>query len=110
CQPDNPRTIHGAIMPQHIGIVGCTAEGAALCYRTICQEGMALLGGSAHPEVTMHTPSFAGYQRCLDVGDMEGIGEIMLASARTLAAAGADFLICPANTMHQAFAYVQPRS
>jgi molybdenum-dependent DNA-binding transcriptional regulator ModE len=26
-------------VPQHIGIVGCSAEGAALCYRTICQEG-----------------------------------------------------------------------
>ena len=26
-------------MTQHIGIVGCSAEGAALCYRTICKEG-----------------------------------------------------------------------
>lgn len=104
------QTTRRIVMPQHIGIVGCTAEGAALCYRTICQEGMALSGSSAHPEVTMHTPSFAGYQRCLDADDIKGIGEIMLASAHTLAAAGADFLICPANTMHLAFSYVQPRS
>ncbi len=27
--------------PLHIGIVGCSAEGAALCYRTICTEGAA---------------------------------------------------------------------
>ena len=48
-------------MPQHIGIVACSAEGAALCYRTICAEGAALLGAHAHPEVSMHTPSLADY-------------------------------------------------
>jgi hypothetical protein len=44
-------------MPQHIGIVACSAEGAALCYRTICTEGPSLLGGHAHPEVSMHSLS-----------------------------------------------------
>ena len=48
-------------MTQHIGIVGCSAEGAALCYRTICSEGANLLGPHAHPEVSMHTPSLADY-------------------------------------------------
>ena len=97
-------------VPQHIGIVGCSAEGAALCYRTICGEGAALLGPHAHPEVTLHTPSFGAYVECLERGDLEGVGELMLASARVLARAGADFLICPDNTIHQAFASVQPRS
>lgn len=97
-------------MTRHIGIVGCSAEGAALCYRTICAEGAALLGAHAHPEVSMHTPSLAEYVACLDRGDMAGVGELMLRSARKLASAGADFLICPDNTIHQAFAYVQPRS
>jgi aspartate racemase len=46
-------------MPQHIGIVGCSAEGAALCYRTICLEGTALMGRHAHPEVSMHTHALA---------------------------------------------------
>jgi aspartate racemase len=97
-------------MPLHIGIVGCSAEGAALCYRTICTEGAALLGPHTHPEVSMHTPSLAEYVHCLERGNMEGVGELMLASARKLASAGADFLICPDNTIHQAFAYVQARS
>jgi aspartate racemase len=97
-------------MTQHIGIVGCSAEGAALCYRTICADGAALLGPHAHPEVSMHTPSFAEYVSCLDRGDWAGVGELMLASARKLAGIGADFLICPDNTIHQAFAYVEPRS
>ncbi|MCC7273977.1 MAG: amino acid racemase [Alphaproteobacteria bacterium] len=97
-------------MPLHIGIVACSAEGAALCYRTICGEGAALLGPHAHPEVSMHTPSLAGYVACLERGDWQGVGEMMLASAARLVAAGADFLICPDNTIHQAMPHVAPRS
>jgi aspartate racemase len=97
-------------MPQHIGIVACSAEGAALCYTTICAEGAGLLGPHAHPEVSMHTPPLAQYVDCLDGGDLEGVGELMLASAAKLAGAGADFLICPDNTIHQAFSYVEARS
>jgi aspartate racemase len=97
-------------MPQHVGIVACSAEGAALCYRTVCSEGAALLGPHAHPEVSMHTPSLAHYVQCLERGDWPGVAELMLASAAKLAAAGADFLICPDNTIHQALPLVLPRS
>lgn len=55
--------------PLHVGIAAVSAEGAALCYRTICTEGPALLGPHAHPEVTMHTPSFAAHVACLEGGD-----------------------------------------
>ena len=96
--------------PLHIGIVGCSAEGAALCYRTICAEGAALLGPRAHPEVSLHTASFADYVRCLDASDIQGVADLMLSSAHKLAAAGADFLICPDNTIHQAFPLVAPAS
>jgi aspartate racemase len=97
-------------MPQHIGIVGCSAEGAALCYRTLCVEGAELLGAHAHPEVSMHTPSLAQYVECFDRDDWQGVGDLMLASAEKLARIGADFLICPDNTIHRALAYVEPRS
>jgi aspartate racemase len=97
-------------MSLHIGIVGCSAEGAALCYRTICSEGSQFLGSHAHPEVSLHNSSLAEYVGFLDQGDIEGVGNLMLASAEKLAKAGADFLICPDNTIHQAFAYVQARS
>lgn len=96
--------------PLHIGIVGCSAEGAALCYRSICGEGAALLGPHAHPEVSMHTPSLAAYVECLDRGDLQGVADLMLASAHKLAAAGAQVLVCPDNTIHQAFELVRPRS
>ena len=97
-------------MTRHIGIVGCSAEGAALCYRTICEEGAHALGAYEHPEVTLHTPPLARYVACLNADDLAGVAEMMLASARKLAAAGADFLICPDNTIHQAFALMAPRS
>jgi aspartate racemase len=97
-------------MTQHIGIVGCSAEGAALCYRTICVEGAQFLGGHAHPEVSMHTPSLAEYTKRLDHGNWAGVAELMLASANKLANIGADFLICPDNTIHQALPHVEPRS
>ncbi len=97
-------------MARHIGIVACSAEGAALCYRTICTEGPRLLGPHAHPEVTMHTPSLADYVARIDRGDFAGVAGMMLSSARLLAAAGADFLICPDNTIHQALPLVLPRS
>jgi aspartate racemase len=96
--------------PLHIGIVGCSAEGASLCYRTICAEGAQLLGAHAHPEISMHTPSLADYMRHIEKDDWQGVGDLMLMSAAKLAACGADFLICPDNTIHQAFDYVQPRS
>ncbi|GAB3660491.1 aspartate/glutamate racemase family protein [Ramlibacter alkalitolerans] len=97
-------------MPQHIGIVACSAEGAALCYRTICSEAPALLGAHRHPEVSMHTPSLHRYVECLDARDLEGVASLMLASAHKLARSGADFLVCPDNTIHQAFALLAPRS
>jgi aspartate racemase len=69
-------------MAKHIGIVACSAEGAALCYRTICDEAPALMA----------------------------VAELMLSSADKLAKAGADFLISPDNTIHHAFDLVAPRS
>jgi aspartate racemase len=96
-------------MPQHIGIVGCSAEGAALCYRTLCAEGAQLFGPHAHPEISMHTPSLADYVACLDRDDWQGVGELMLASAGKLAKIGADFLICPDNTIHQALPGIESR-
>ena len=97
-------------MPRHIGIVACSAEGAALCYRTICTEGAALMGAHAHPEISMHTPSLADYMACIYRNDWPGVAGLMLASAEKLAKAGADFLICPDNTIHQALPHVLPRS
>ena len=84
----------------HIGIVGCSAEGAALCYRTICER-------DAHPEVTMHTLPLADYVKRIDAGDWRGVGELMLRSAQALHRAGAEFLICPDNIIHQSLPFIE---
>jgi aspartate racemase len=99
-----------ARMTQHIGIVGCSAEGAALCYQTICVEGAALFGPHAHPEISMHTPSLADYMAHIYRDNWRGVGEVMLASADKLAKTGADFLVCPDNTIHQALPFIEARS
>ena len=90
-------------MSQHIGIVACSAEGAALCYRTICVEGADLLGRYNHPEVTMHTFPLSQYTGYFEAGDWDGVAGLMLSSTEKLAKVGADFAVCPDNTIHQAF-------
>jgi len=94
----------------HIGIVGVSAEGAALCYRTICVEGAQYLGPWAHPEVSTHTSSFAEYQQLSEREDWPAMAALMLNSANKLASIGASFLICPANTPHLAFPWLEPSS
>ncbi|HVF68721.1 MAG TPA: amino acid racemase [Pyrinomonadaceae bacterium] len=97
-------------MSKHVGIVAGSAEGAALCYRTICVEAAALMGEHNHPEVTLNSIPMAEHMPPIRAGDWEAVAELMLASARKVAAAGADFAICPDNTYHQAFEYLVPRS
>jgi len=97
-------------MTKHIGIVACSAEGAALCYRTICTEGANLMGKHAHPEVTMHTFPLSKYMRYIEAGDWEGVASLVLSSVAKVAKVGADFAICPDNTIHQAFDLVVEQS
>jgi aspartate racemase len=95
---------------RHIGVVACSAEGAALCYRTICQEGVQFLGAHGHPEVTLHSAPLSEYMSHIYRGDWHGVADVMLESAEKLKKAGADFLICPDNTLHQALPLVALRS
>jgi len=99
-----------AAQPRHIGIVAVTAEGAALCYRTICEEAQAILGPFRHPEVTMHTLPLADYHYPSMAGDWQQVGEKLLRSADMVAACGAEFAICPDNTAHQGLDLVRARS
>lgn len=94
----------------NIGIVACSTEGAALCYRSISLEGAQMLGAHDHPEISLHSHSLAEYMPSLRANDWAGVAELMLSSAEKLARAGADFLICPDNTIHQAFDLIEHRS
>jgi aspartate racemase len=97
-------------MPKHIGIVACSAEGAALCYRTICAEAAEFLGEYMHPEISMHTHPLAEYMKHIRSDNWDGVADLMLSSAKKLADTGAEFLICPDNTIYQAFGLVAHKS
>ncbi len=97
-------------MPKHIGIVGCSAEGAALCYRTICVDALPLMGEHMHPEVSMHTHPLAEYMVHIRTGDWKQVAALMLSSAQKLSQIGAQFAICPDNTIHEAFDFVREKS
>lgn len=89
-------------MTKHIGIVGVSYEGAALCYRTIIQEGKDFLGPFQNPEITLHNFSMTDYHFPSEEGKWGQVSETLLASAHKLAQIGADVLICPDNTVHVA--------
>lgn len=97
-------------MTQHIGIVAGSAEGAALCYRTICLEAPAVMGEHNHPEITMNSVPLAEHMRHVRANDWEALADMLAASAHKVAQAGASFAICPDNTYHQSFKYLLPQS
>jgi aspartate racemase len=68
------------------------------------------MGEHRHPEISMHTFPLADYMKFMLVGDWQGVGELMNRSAAKLAEIGADFVICPDNTIHQAFKIATQRS
>lgn len=97
-------------MAKHIGIASVTYEGASLCYRTICAEAASLMAEYRHPEITLHAFPFADYMPFISRPDWEGLAGLLVKSAEKLARAGADFAICPANTVHEAFKFLRPSS
>ena len=97
-------------MPKHIGIVACSYEGASLCYQTICNEGSKYMGEHAHPEISLHNHPLSDYMKFITIGDWKGVGDLMLSSSEKLYKTGADFLISPDNTIHQAFSLVIEKS
>jgi len=68
------------------------------------------MGAHNHPEVSLHTHALAEYMKFIDQRDWQGVAGLMLSSAAKLASGGANFLICPDNTIHQAMRFVVPRS
>jgi aspartate racemase len=95
---------------RHVGIVAVSAEGAALCYRTICAESAAILGSHNHPRITMHTYPLAEYMAHVEADRWQEAGALLLSSADVLVRAGAELLMCPDNTLHQALDLVRDRT
>src|SRR2546429_162528 len=97
-------------MAKHIGIVSVSSEGAALCYQTICSEAGARLGGPPPPALSIPALPPPDYVQFVNARDWQGVADLLLQSVEKVAAAGADFAVCPANAAHEAFHLLEPRS
>ena len=85
---------------KHIGILAHSFEGATLCFRTACLEGVKRLGSHMHPEITMTCSPMALVMDAWERGDNEELRAFFRQDAQKLAGAGADFFVCPDNTAH----------
>lgn len=85
---------------KHIGILAHSFEGATLCFRTACLEGVKRLGSHMHPEITMTCSPMSLLLEAWERNDTHTLRDAFLDDARKLAAAGCDFFVCPDNTAH----------
>jgi aspartate racemase len=85
---------------KHIGILAHSFEGAALCFRTACLEGVQRLGPHMHPEITMTCSPMAPLLDAWERGDHVALRGFFMTEAGKLSAAGANFFVCPDNTAH----------
>jgi aspartate racemase len=68
------------------------------------------MGEHMHPEVSMHTHPLAEYMVPIRAGDWEKVAALMLSSVQKVSQIGAEFAICPDNTIHEAFDLVKEKS
>jgi len=90
-------------MAAHIGIIGCSIPGSALCYRELCEYASTVMGQYQHPQVTLSTIPMAAYMPHFQPLDPPALAKLLLESTRIVAAAGAKFAICPDNSCHLAY-------
>lgn len=95
-------------MAGHIGIVACSVPGALLCYSTIAQFGKKYFGEWGHPQISLHNHPLSDYMVSIKNGDWEEVGRLMQDSANKLKSNGANILITPDNTIHQAMKFIKP--
>jgi aspartate racemase len=85
---------------KHIGVLAHSFEGATLCFRTACLEGVKRLGPHMHPAITMTCSPMALVLEAWERGDNAQLRAFFMEDAKKLAAAGSDFFVCPDNTAH----------
>jgi len=74
---------------KHIGVVACSVEGAALCFREIAAYSRKLMGEHLHPQVTLSCIAMGEWLPAFNRGDYEGVAEFMLRETQIVAKAGA---------------------
>lgn len=83
-----------------LGIVAHSAEGGALCFLTACHAGAAQLGAHLHPPIVLSAVPMGLSLPGWEANDYAAVGQHLAEGVRQVAAAGADFYVCPDNTAH----------
>ena len=85
-----------------IGLIGGMSWQSTIPYYRLINEAVReRLGGLHSARVVLFSVDFHDIERLQDAGDWQAMGGSLAAAARSLAAAGADFLVLCTNTMHK---------
>ncbi|MCE0491074.1 aspartate/glutamate racemase family protein [Pantoea sp. Mb-10] len=85
-----------------IGLIGGMSwESTALYYRIINQQVKQQLGGLHSARCVIYSVDFYQIETLQSSGEWEKAGKILADAARSLEAAGADFIVLCTNTMHK---------
>lgn len=85
-----------------IGIIGGMSwESSALYYKAINQGVSESLGGLHSASLILYSVDFAQIEKLQHAGDWDAAGRLLNQAAKSLQAAGADFLVIATNTMHK---------
>jgi len=85
-----------------IGLIGGMSwESTVPYYRQINQTIKQRLGGLHSAKIVLYSVDFHDIERLQHAGDWEAAGAMLADAARSLEAAGADFLVLCTNTMHK---------
>jgi len=85
-----------------IGLLGGMSwESTVPYYRTVNEVVKARLGGLHSAKVVLLSVDFAEVGRLQHAGDWDAAGDLLAGAARSLEAAGADFVVVCTNTMHR---------
>ncbi|MCE8004060.1 aspartate/glutamate racemase family protein [Billgrantia ethanolica] len=85
-----------------IGLLGGMSWESTVSYYRALNEGVkAALGGFHSAKLCLCSVDFAEIERLQHAGDWDATAEILSRAARSVEAAGADFLLIGTNTMHK---------
>lgn len=89
-------------MSRHIGIVGVSPEGAALCYRQVFRHASLVLEPHLQPTVSVLNLPFNDYLEAIRRDDWRAVGTMLRDCATKLASIGAEFCFSPDNAVQHA--------
>lgn len=85
-----------------IGLIGGMSwESTIPYYRQINERIKEKLGGLHSAKIALYSVDFHEIERLQHAGDWDAAGRVLADAARSLKAAGADFLVLCTNTMHK---------